>query len=76
MPRGADAKGARPVKVSPHQVNIVVNDMGAMVAFYERLGVELAGGRPEWDPHHRSGHVEGGVDFDLDSPEFAAVWNR
>lgn len=58
------------------QVNLVVKDMEAMAAFYARLGLEMQGGSPEWDPHHRSARAEGGLDLDLDSREFAAVWNR
>lgn len=58
------------------QVNIVVRDMEAMASFYERLGVDLRGGTPEWDPHHRNtGPDARGVDLDLDSPAFAATWD-
>jgi catechol 2,3-dioxygenase-like lactoylglutathione lyase family enzyme len=58
------------------QINIVVGDMEAMADFYHRLGVELPAGPPEWAPHHRNGGAGDGVDLDLDSQQFAAVWNR
>ena len=31
------------------QVNVVVRDMDAAVAFYRRLGVEIADTAPQWD---------------------------
>jgi catechol 2,3-dioxygenase-like lactoylglutathione lyase family enzyme len=58
------------------QVNIVVRDMDAMADFYNRLGLDIAPGPPEWAPHHRNNGAEGGFDLDLDSAEFASVWNR
>jgi uncharacterized glyoxalase superfamily protein PhnB len=59
------------------QVNLVVGDMDAMAAFYGMLGIAVdAGGMSEWDPHHRSSRATEGADLDLDSPEFAAVWDQ
>lgn len=58
------------------QFNLVVQDMKASVAFYRRLGMEIEDGQPEWDPHHRTVRMPDGVDLDLDSAEFAKVWNR
>lgn len=57
------------------QVNIVVRDMEAMSAFYERLGVPIQSGLPQWAPHHRNTGTVDGIDIDLDSDQFAAVWN-
>ena len=57
------------------QVNIVVSDMEASAAFYERLGVRLETSPPDWAPHHRNSTPVGGADVDLDSSAFAAVWN-
>jgi catechol 2,3-dioxygenase-like lactoylglutathione lyase family enzyme len=62
-----------------NQVNLVVRDMAAMVAFYERLGVELAPTVIPWDRHHRSfasNSMVDGFDFDLDSATFAQQWNE
>lgn len=58
------------------QINVVVRDMEAMAAFYGRLGLPLHRGPEEWAPHHRNTGGEGGLDLDLDSAEFASVWNR
>jgi catechol 2,3-dioxygenase-like lactoylglutathione lyase family enzyme len=58
------------------QINLVVGDMEAAAAFYQRLGVDLPVGTDEWDPHHRSANVEGGLDFDLDSVPFAQQWDQ
>ena len=57
------------------QVNIVVSDMDASAAFYERLGVRLNPSPPDWAPHHRNSAPGGGADVDLDSSAFAAVWD-
>jgi catechol 2,3-dioxygenase-like lactoylglutathione lyase family enzyme len=58
------------------QVNLIVGDMEAMAGFYGVLGVELPAGPPEWAPHHRNSEPGVGIDLDLDSQPFAAVWNR
>jgi catechol 2,3-dioxygenase-like lactoylglutathione lyase family enzyme len=59
-----------------NQVNLVVRDMEAMLAFYERLGVEIGPTFAPWDRHHRTIATPGELDFDLDSAEFATQWNR
>jgi catechol 2,3-dioxygenase-like lactoylglutathione lyase family enzyme len=59
-----------------NQINLVVRDMPAMVAFYERLGVELAPTIEPWDRHHRNIRADEGIDFDLDSTSFAVQWNE
>jgi uncharacterized glyoxalase superfamily protein PhnB len=58
------------------QINLVVKDMDASLAFYDRLGVDLPGWMPQWDAHHRSANMGGGLDFDLDSAKFASQWNE
>jgi catechol 2,3-dioxygenase-like lactoylglutathione lyase family enzyme len=57
------------------QVNLVVKDMAATVAFYRSLGLSIPDRDPLWDDHHRSAEVPGGIDFDLDSESFAPKWN-
>ena len=61
------------------QVNLVVRDMEAAVAFYCRLGLTIPDAPAEWaewDPHHRNAVKEGdAVEFELDSREFAPQWN-
>ena len=55
------------------QLNLVVADMEASVAFYRLLGVDVAETAPQWQPHHRSARA--GVDLDFDSVRFAGDWN-
>ena len=61
------------------QVNLVVRDMDAAVAFYRRLGLNIPDAPAawaEWDPHHRNAVKEGdAVEFELDSRPFAQQWN-
>ena len=59
-----------------NQINLVVRDMDVMIDFYRRLGVEIAPATPPWDRHHRTLSTPDGLDFDLDSTEFATQWNR
>jgi catechol 2,3-dioxygenase-like lactoylglutathione lyase family enzyme len=60
----------------PDQINLVVSDMDAAVAFYRRLGLKIPDTDPAWQPHHRTAEVSGGLDLDLDSEKFARHWNR
>ena len=61
------------------QVNLVVRDMEASVAFYRRLGLNIPDAPAawaEWDPHHRNAVKEGdAVEFELDSRAFAQQWD-
>jgi len=56
--------------------DIIVGDMEAMAAFYNRLGVPIATPPAEWAPHHRNSGSQEGWDVDLDSQQFAAIWNK
>ncbi|MGH9211315.1 MAG: VOC family protein [Acidimicrobiales bacterium] len=58
------------------QVNLIVRDMDAMVAFYRRLGLKIDDAPAPWDRHHRTAGPGEGLDLDLDSGQFAAMWNR
>jgi catechol 2,3-dioxygenase-like lactoylglutathione lyase family enzyme len=60
----------------PDQINLVVSDMDAAVAFYKRLGLKIPDTDPSWQAHHRTAEVGGGLDLDLDSEKFARHWNR
>jgi catechol 2,3-dioxygenase-like lactoylglutathione lyase family enzyme len=54
------------------QINIVVRDMAAAVAFYRMLGVEVSDTMAEWQAHHREiASTSGGLRADLDSAAFA-----
>ena len=61
------------------QINIVSGNPRASLDFYRRLGVDFPEDRV-WRTataaHHASANRDGEIDFDLDSPEFAAIWNR
>ena len=57
------------------QINLVVGDMTRSVAFYRMLGLDLGEEAP-WTDHHRAAVVGGGLDMDLDSTAFAAVWDQ
>lgn len=59
----------------PDQVNLVVSDMAATVAFYRRLGLTIPDTDADFQDHHRSARVEGGVDLDFDSVTFARHWD-
>ena len=58
------------------QLNIVVTDMAASVAFYRRLGITIPEGDPRWSSHHVNAVMPGGLDVDLDSVEFARQWDN
>jgi uncharacterized glyoxalase superfamily protein PhnB len=58
------------------QINIVVRDMDATVAFYRLLGVDIADTDPDWQQHHRNAPMDRGVDFELDSQSFVPHCNN
>jgi catechol 2,3-dioxygenase-like lactoylglutathione lyase family enzyme len=60
----------------PDQVNLIVSDMEATVAFYRRLGLTIADTDPVWQDHHRSAQLPGGIDLDFDSATFARRWDK
>ena len=60
------------------QLNIVSEDPAASIAFYRRLGVDIADAaiwRTATGTHHVNAR-SGEVDFELDSTAFAQVWNE
>src|SRR5262245_32814709 len=56
------------------QVNLVVADMAAAVAFYRRLGLAIDDSRP-FSAHHVDVPMPGGVVLELDSVAFAKRWD-
>jgi catechol 2,3-dioxygenase-like lactoylglutathione lyase family enzyme len=61
------------------QLNIVVSDMEASVAFYRRLGLTIddpSGEWSDWASRHRSAEAPGGVNLDFDSAAFAREWDH
>jgi len=62
-----------------NQINLVVRDMEAMVAFYEHLGVTFTPTVHPWDRHHRTfaaDNVPDGFDIDVDSASFVRHWSE
>ena len=59
------------------QVNLVVRDMDAALAFYRRLGLAIAD-PPEWPPGSGARHADvtlpNGFRFELDNHEMLAIW--
>ena len=59
------------------QINLISADFEKSVAFYDIVGIA----HPEifrnssGTPVHAGGHGGEGIDHDIDSPEFAGVWN-
>ena len=66
---------ARPVL---DQINIVSANMGAAIAFYRLLGVEIPDPQPgkSGAPFHANGDAGGDTSLDVDSDAFARVWNE
>ncbi len=62
-------------RIRPDQFNLVVSNMEASVVFYRKLGLTILDTDPEWQSHHRSAQVPGGINIDLDSHDFARHWN-
>lgn len=59
-----------------HQINLVVRDMEASLAFYRRLGLDLRPAEPpEWAPHHASALLPNGTRLELDSIACSQAWN-
>jgi uncharacterized glyoxalase superfamily protein PhnB len=63
-------------RVRLDQINVVVPEMEAAVAFYRLLGCEIEESGDEWDAHHRRVKADSETDFDLDSTAFASSWDR
>ena len=57
------------------QINFVVRDMDAAVAFYRRLGLDIKASPGAWGQHHISHNPEEGADIDFDSEWSLGVWN-
>lgn len=58
------------------QINLVSSDIEATVRFYRRLGLTIPDTDPEFQHHHRTARLPGGIDIDIDSVEFARHWDE
>ena len=59
-----------------NQVDIIVKDMDAAVAFYRRLGIEVPDATPPWDQLHRETVTAGDIVLHLDHVDHTLEWNR
>jgi len=61
-----------------NQINLVVGDIRASAEFYRRLGVDVPLPPPDSGaaPFHATCGLANDFDFDLDTPRFAAIWNK
>ncbi len=61
------------------QVNLVVRDMGATLAFYRKLGFDVPDDGSEWPPGSGAKHVDvrfsGGVRLEFDNLPMAKLWH-
>jgi uncharacterized glyoxalase superfamily protein PhnB len=65
-----------PLPLVLNQVNLVVTDMAASIAFYRRFGLTVEDpGLPEWARHHATVLMPGGIRLEMDSEAFARQWN-
>jgi catechol 2,3-dioxygenase-like lactoylglutathione lyase family enzyme len=59
-----------------HQINLVVKNIPASIAFYRRLGLTVEeAGHPEWAAHHATAVMSNGMRLEFDSESFAKQWN-
>lgn len=58
-----------------NQLNLVVKDIRASAAFYRRLGIRIEDPPRDAEPYHVNGEATSELDFDLDIPSFARIWN-
>jgi uncharacterized glyoxalase superfamily protein PhnB len=58
-----------------NQVNLVVADMEATLAFYRRLGFTIDNPPSEWSAHHVEVRVSDDMSIEFDSLASAQIWN-
>lgn len=61
------------------QLNLVVRDMDATLAFYRRLGLSIPDGSRDWPPGSGARHTEvvmpGGFRLEFDNLEMMSIWH-
>lgn len=58
------------------QINLVARDVDRMAEFYRELGVTISHPPAPWAQHHRRAEMPQGPDLELDSSQFAPLWNE
>jgi len=58
-----------------NQVNLVVSDMAATLAFYRRLGFTIDNPPGEWAAHHVEWRLSDAMSIEFDSLPTARIWN-
>ena len=58
------------------QVDIIVRDMDAAVAFYRRLGIDVADTPAPWTNTHRETVMPGNIVLHLDNVRHTRQWNH
>jgi uncharacterized glyoxalase superfamily protein PhnB len=60
-----------------NQINLVVSDVEATVAFYRRLGLNIPDTEDQvFQSHHREAQLPGEFDLEIDSVESARHWDK
>jgi len=62
----------REIAAAFSHLNLIVRDMNATVAFYQRLGLTI---QTSPDGAHSSADLPGGMQIEWDTAEFAAIWD-
>ncbi len=68
----------QPIAALPvlNQLNLVVKNMAASIAFYRLLGIAIEpAAHPGWRAHHATAIMPNGMRLELDSELFAKQWN-
>ena len=59
-----------------NQLNLVVKNMAASIAFYRLLGIAIEpAAHPGWRAHHATAIMPNGMRLELDSESFVKQWN-
>ena len=79
-PRDVSGTTRRSARPSCNQVNLVVRDMDATLAFYRRLGLSIPDGPRDWPPGSGGRHTEvvippGGFRLEFDNLTMTNIWH-
>jgi catechol 2,3-dioxygenase-like lactoylglutathione lyase family enzyme len=78
-PRDVDGTTRSSARPPCNQINLVVRDMDATLAFYRRLGLPIPDGPRDWPPGSGARHVNvvmpSGFRLEFDNLEMATIWH-